>query len=140
MSGNKPIPSLKRAVVVPPSVMENFVNAGTVTPPAPLTLVPDAAAVSAAPVAKAEVAPAVVATLAPVEAPAPVAAERSSRPSKKSGRKLEVRKDGTEARKVTFYLDPEVDRALAVHAATSGMDRSMLVNEALAKFLKRRSE
>lgn len=139
MSGNKPIPSLKRAVVVPPSVMENFVNAGTVTPPAPLTLVPDAAA-AAAPVAKAEVAPAVVATPAPVEAPVAPAAERSARPAKKSGRKLEVRKDGTEARKVTFYLDPEVDRALAVYAATSGMDRSMLVNEALAKFLKRRAE
>jgi len=66
-----------------------------------------------------------------------LAKPRSKAAQAKNGRRLESRKDGTTARKVTFYLDQELDTQLSIHAVTTGVDRSTIVCEALAKFLRR---
>lgn len=60
-----------------------------------------------------------------------------SKASKKSGRHLQTRSDGSVARKVTIYLEPELDKQLSLHAVTNAVDRSEIVSEALSRFLKR---
>lgn len=65
----------------------------------------------------------------------------SKRPPKKpeSNRRIDVRKDGTHVRKVTFHLDAELDKELSILAATEGLDRSVIVEKALERLLRRKS-
>lgn len=60
---------------------------------------------------------------------------RAKAVSKKSGRRVETRADGSVARKVTVYLEPELDKQLSIHAVTNDVDRSDIVAEALSRYL-----
>jgi hypothetical protein len=65
------------------------------------------------------------------------AARRSRKPKvSKQGRRLVARVDGSSARKVTLYLAPDLDRQLSLYALEHGIDRSTVVAELLAKYLK----
>lgn len=62
---------------------------------------------------------------------------RASRTTKRAGRRLETRRDGSVTRKVTVYLEPDLDKQLSLHAVTNDIDRSDVVAEALSRFLRR---
>lgn len=121
----KPIPSLKKpSASVPVEAIANFVeptsDGNITTPLSSVSLVP------------------------PVEQPeeypttGEVRQSQSRRRSKSTaGRRLEERKDGTVARKVTIYLPPEIDRQLSVYALDQGVDRSEIVVDLLARHFKK---
>lgn len=136
----KPIPSLKKpTATLPLDAMASFVSGQAETAP-PATgaaprLVEDPVA-PPVPDGGGET-PQATATVHSLEGAKAAAPRRSVKPQQKGGRRLETRSDGTLSRKVTFYLDPELDRQLSIHAVTKGLDRSVLVAEALARFLKK---
>lgn len=133
----KPIPSLKRSPV-PASVAAAFVSSSNEPP---LSLVaPPAASIEPALAVATQPAVAISPEAAPAVPAAAFEPEKKRGPAKKSARKLEVRKDGSELRKVTVYLEPDLDRALAIHAASEGIDRSAIVNDAISRYLRKRAE
>lgn len=154
----KPIPQIKRPTI-PLDVANRFINGGLpasdASPgPAQLSVVPSAPVLAesqpAADEATTQEAPSIEATALASDAPAsPVSANvdqavekpvrpNSTRPRSASsnGRALTTRADGEAVRKVTFYLPPELDVALSVHCASSGLDRSDVVVMALRRVMK----
>lgn len=152
----KPIPQIKRPTI-PLDVANRFINGGLpasdASPgPAQLSVVPAAPVLAESQSAADEATPAEapsmeVAALAsdasPVSPNVDQAVEKQARPSStrpraasSSGRALTTRADGEAVRKVTFYLPPELDVALSVHCASSGLDRSDVVVNALRRALK----
>lgn len=152
----KPIPQIKRPTI-PLDVANRFINGGLpasdASPgPAQLSVVPAAPVLAESQSAADEATPAEapsmeVAALAsdasPVSPNLDQAVEKQARPSStrpraasSSGRALTTRADGEAVRKVTFYLPPDLDVALSVHCASSGLDRSLVVVNALRRALK----
>jgi len=64
-------------------------------------------------------------------------ATRRTKTVAKAGRRLETRSDGSVSRKVTVYLSPELDKQLSLHAVSNEIDRSDIVSEALARYLRK---
>jgi hypothetical protein len=137
-----PIPSLKKpSGSLPVDAMTAFVaaaqspNSRPAADPPTLTLAPEVAQVESE--ASKIAAP-------PEPAPGPVVADApntaTARPkaaAKKSGRRLEERRDGTVSRKVTIYLAPDLDKQLSLYALTNDVDRSEVVAEVLGRFLRK---
>jgi hypothetical protein len=130
MAKSVPLPSLKKpSAGLPMAAMEQFLSE-TSLPAAPtLTLAPQhetAEEASTTPLEQVEV------VAESSESP------RHSRKPKvsKQGRRLVARVDGSSARKVTLYLAPDLDRKLSLYALENGIDRSSVVAELLAKYLK----
>lgn len=127
-----PIPSLKKpSNALPVDAMAAFVSgpdsAGAVASPelVALTSVPSSDEVSDTST-----------TVVSIES-GRVAPPRAKTVSKKSGRRVETRADGSVSRKVTVYLEPELDKQLSIHAVTNDVDRSDIVAEALSRYLQK---
>jgi hypothetical protein len=130
-----PIPSLKKpSGGLPLDAMTSFITSSepaAVAPPlpdasepAPLALAPEAPEESAA------------STQGDLP-PAPPRHARAKSGAGKGGRRLEPRKDGSLTRKVTIYLAPDLDRQLSLYAINNDVDRSEVIAEVLARFLKK---
>lgn len=132
MAKSVPLPSLKKpSVGLPMAAMEQFLSE-TSSPPVPtLTLAPKQETVEEAPTTT----PPEQAEVMAAEAPEGARHSRKPKPSKQ-GRRLVARVDGSSARKVTLYLAPDIDRKLSLYALENGIDRSSVVAELLAKYLK----
>lgn len=154
----KPIPQIKRPTI-PLDVANRFINGGLpasdASPgPAQLSVVPSAPVMAESQPATDETtpqaAPSMEATAlasdapsSPVSSNVDLAIEKQVRPNSprprtasSNGRALTTRADGEAVRKVTFYLPPDLDVALSVHCASSGLDRSDVVVNALRRALK----
>lgn len=154
----KPIPQIKRPTI-PLDVANRFINGGLpasdASPgPAQLSVVPSAPVLAESQPAADEATPAKAPSMevaalvsdAPSSRVSPKVEqtiENQARPSStrpraasSNGRALTTRADGEAVRKVTFYLPPELDVALSVHCASSGLDRSDVVVNALRRALK----
>lgn len=143
MAKSTPIPSFKRPTAMPASAMAAFVsgdssNAETNSSPpaAGETRVANSASLSESPETSSEVS-SDQATVHSIDGKAAKARTKASQI--KNGRRLEIHKDGTTSRKVTIYLDPEMDRQLSIHSVTIGVDRSHIIAEALTKFFRHTS-
>lgn len=64
---------------------------------------------------------------------------RRTKAASKGGLRVETRTDGSVTRKVTVYLAPELDKQLSLYAVTNEIDRSDVVAEALARYLRKSS-
>lgn len=133
-----PIPSLKKpSNALPVDAMAAFVSgpesaaSAAAAPAEPIALV-------SAP-SSSETADTSSQTVVSIDSGRPTSAPRAKASPKKSGRRVETRADGSVARKVTVYLEPELDKQLSIHAVNNDVDRSDVVAEALSLFLRRNS-
>lgn len=138
----KPIPSLKKPTApLPVDAMAAFVSGEREMSPLPALAPPLDLASSAeeiAPQKPVATTPEPSATVHKIDGGKGAAPRRPKTPAK-SGRRLEVRSDGSVSRKVTVYLAPELDKQLSIHAVTNDVDRSEVVAEALARYLGKAS-
>lgn len=130
-----PIPSLKKpSNALPVDAMAAFVSgpesaaSAAVAPAEPIALVSAPSSSD-----NADTSPTVVS----IDSGRPSSAPRAKASAKKSGRRVETRADGSVSRKVTVYLEPDLDKQLSIHAVTNDIDRSDVVAEALSQFLRR---
>ncbi len=139
----KPIPTLKKPnASLPVDAMTAFVSGQVDAPaaafPAPrvVSIEPENAPPSAdlAEVAAADEASA---TIHSIDTEKASPRRTPSKPQTKSGRRVETRSDGSLMRKVTIHLEVELDKQLSLHAVTKGVDRSVIVAEALTRLLRR---
>lgn len=133
----KPIPTLKKPTAVPAAMVEAFVAGEDVQPP-PTEAV---SAVKMGVVTQDGGASSAVAS-APVLAIDRASSKqaRTPRQTPRTGRRVETRRDGSSARKVTFYLTPELDKRLTIYAATNEVDRTEVVQDVLEKFLRKSND
>ena len=140
----KPIPTLKKpSAPLPLAAMAAFVSgekegAPILAPSAPPELAVNQDQPLSVPTDEVEAAAEPSATVHSIDGgkgPLP----RRTKTAAKSGRRLETRSDGSVTRKVTVYLSPELDKQLSLHAVTNELDRSDVVAEALARYLRKSS-
>ena len=127
---NKPIPTLKkRSAVVPPEAMSVFVagdDAGSTSAAvSPVSLVAPISS-EATEVSKAA---------GGRQKSAPQTKTTSPKLATNNGRKLTARRDGSEVRKVTAYLDADLDMKLSLYAVKNGLGRTDVLAQALERFL-----
>lgn len=150
MAKTIPIPSLKKpTAALPIDAMASFVTGvptlGTAPQPEAIATPPEVKirlADHQAPPNGPDTAPDALIVSAEAAPAAAVVDIESARPARRrvparSGRRLETRRDGSVARKVTVYLEPELDRELSLHAVTNEVDRSAVVAEAVYRFLRK---
>lgn len=135
----KPIPQLKRPVV-PADIAERFIAAGPSAVTPAVALSPTLSVVPEPSLPPVDLASSPVvedsnSAVATIPAHTDEARQATRRP-RNGGRQLTKRASGTELRKVTFYLPPDLDTELSVHCARNGLDRTDVVVTALKKLVK----